>query len=107
MTSLLEESFLSILITKYALRLGDCHCLHMVEMDNLFDNIMHSVMESVLCAHMAKDQNKALRREHGAQETDKGLLQEECLRLKARVDEVEGTMKEMLESMDKLQADLD
>lgn len=30
----------------------------------------------------------------------------ECSRLKARVDEVESTMKETLESMDKLQAEL-
>lgn len=36
----------------------------------------------------------------------KNLLQEVCLRLKARVKKVENTMKEMLESVDKLQADL-
>lgn len=33
-------------------------------------------------------------------------LAEECSRLKARVDEVEGTMKETLELVDKLQTDL-
>lgn len=38
---------------------------------------------------------------------DRRLLVEECSRLKAQVAEVEGTMKETLESMDKLQADLD
>lgn len=37
----------------------------------------------------------------------KNLLQVECSRLKAKVEEVETTMKEMLESMDKLQANLD
>lgn len=48
-----------------------------------------------------------MRREFRAQETDKNLLQEECSRLKALVFEVENTIKEILESVDKLQADLD
>lgn len=38
---------------------------------------------------------------------DRRLLPKECLRLKARVAEVESTMKETLESVDKLLADLD
>lgn len=46
-------------------------------------------MESALYAYMAKERDKALRREFGAQVTDKNLLQEECARLKARVEEVE------------------
>lgn len=36
----------------------------------------------------------------------KRLLVEECSRLKTQVDKVEGTIKETLESVDKLQADL-
>lgn len=38
----------------------------------------------------------------GAQEMDKSLLQEECLRLKAQIKEVKNTMKETLKSVDKL-----
>lgn len=38
---------------------------------------------------------------------DKNLLQDECSRLKARVTEVENTIKEIIESIDKLQIDLD
>lgn len=56
---------------------------------------------------MAKERNKALRWKFRAQETDKGLLQEECSRLKARVNEVEGAMKETLEFVNKLQVDLE
>lgn len=56
---------------------------------------------------MAKKRDKALRREFGTQETDKNLLQEKCARLKARIEELKNTMKEMLESVKKLQADLD
>lgn len=76
-------------------------------MDDLLDNVIHSAMESALCAYLAKERNKALRREFSAQEIDKNLLQEECTRLKARVSEVENTMKETLESIDKLQTNLD
>lgn len=64
-------------------------------------------MESVLYAYMAKERNKNLRREFGVQEMDKNLLQEECSWLKARIEKVKGIIKEMLESIDKLQADLD
>lgn len=103
--SLLKELHLFILIIKNALRVKDLHRLNEVKMDYLYDNIAHSTMESVLCAYMAKEHNKALRREFGAKEMDKNLLQKECLRLKTQVDKVEGTMKETLESVDKLQAD--
>lgn len=54
-----------------------------VEIDDLYDNIIHFVMESALSAYMAKEQNKALRREFEAQEMDKNLIQKECSRLKA------------------------
>lgn len=59
--SLLEEPCLLVLIAKNALRPEDHHHLNEVEMDDLLDNIMHSAMESVLCAYIAKEQNKALR----------------------------------------------
>lgn len=64
-------------------------------------------MEITLCAYMAKKRNKSLRRDFKAEETDKSLLQEECSRLKARVKKVENIIKETLESIDKLQTDLD
>lgn len=60
-TSLLKEPCLSVLIVKNALRPRDCHQLNEVETDDLYDNIIHSTMESALCAYMAKEQNKALR----------------------------------------------
>lgn len=82
-TSLPEESWLSILIAKNAMRPGDHHHRKAVETDDLYDNIIHSTMENALCVYMAKERNKALRREFEAQETDKNLLQEECTRLKA------------------------
>lgn len=63
-------------------------------------------MESVLCGYMANKWNSALRQEFRVQETDKGLLQEECLRLNTRVNKVKGTMKDTMELVDKLQADL-
>lgn len=80
--------------------------MNKVESEDLYDNIMHSTIESALYAYMVKKYNKALRQEYRVQETDKTLLREECSMLKARVNKVEGTMKEILESMDKLQMDL-
>lgn len=56
---------------------------------------------------MAKEHHKTLRQEFGTQEADRRLLVKECSRLKTRVDKVEGTMKETLELVDKLQAELD
>lgn len=53
---------------------GDCYCLNEVETDNLYDNVIHFGIESTLCAYLAKEWNKALRREFGAQETNKNLL---------------------------------
>lgn len=47
--SLLEEPQLSFLIAKNAQRLGDRHRLNAVETDELYDNIIDSTMESVLC----------------------------------------------------------
>lgn len=107
MTSLLEKSRLSIFITKDALRPGDRYCLNAVEMDDLYDNIVHSAMESVLRAYIAKERDKALRRKFGAQEANRNFLREKYSRLKTRVEEVDDTIKETLKSVDKLQADLD
>lgn len=45
---------------------------------------------------MAKERHKVLRQEFGANKTDRRLLAEEYSRLKFRVNEVEGTMKETL-----------
>lgn len=61
MTSILEEPHMSVLIAKNTLRLEDRHNLNEVQTDNLYDNIIHSSMESALCAYMAKKHNKALR----------------------------------------------
>lgn len=74
MTPLLEEPHLSVLIAKNALRYRDCHRLNEVKMDDLYDNVMHAAMKSVLHAYIAKEHNKALRLEFGAQEMEKNLL---------------------------------
>lgn len=63
-------------------------------------------MDSALCAYIAKERDKALRRDFGVQEIDRNLLQEECSRMKTQVEEVETIMKETLEFIDKLQVDL-
>lgn len=44
--------------------------LSAVETDDLYDNVIHSAMESALCAYLAKKRNKALRKDFGAQEKD-------------------------------------
>lgn len=85
---------MSVLIAKNALRPGDCHRLNVVKTNDLYDNVIHFAMESALCAYLAKEQNKALRREFGAQETNRNLHQAKCSRLKARFTEVENRMKE-------------
>lgn len=56
---------------------------------------------------MAKEWHKSLRQDFGANEMDRRLLIKECSGLKARVNEVEGTIKEILESVDKLQPTMD
>lgn len=50
---------------------------------------------------------RTLRQKFGVNEMHKELLVEECLTLKTRMAEVEGTMKDTLESLDKFQVDLD
>lgn len=61
MTLLLKEPRLSVLIAKTGLRPRDHHHLNEVEIDDLYDNIMHSALESALCDYMAKECNKAQR----------------------------------------------
>lgn len=61
--SLLKEPRLSVLIANNPLKLGDCHRLGIVETDELYNNIIHSAIESAMCAYLAKEHNKALRRE--------------------------------------------
>lgn len=56
--------------------------------------------------YLAKEQDKALKRDYRLLERDNNLLLKKGQRLKARVEEVEGTMKETLEFVDKLKADL-
>lgn len=107
MNSLLKKPRLSVLIAKNALRSDYRHHPNEVKMDDLYNNIIHSAMESALCAYLAKKRNKALKREFGAHEMDINHLQEKCTKLKARVTEVENTMKETFEFIDKLQTDLD
>lgn len=60
-----------------------------------------------LSVYPAKERDKAFRREFGALKGERNLLLEKGQLLKARVKEVEGTMKETLEFMDKFQSDLD
>lgn len=66
MNSLLEELQLLIFVAKNALQPGDCYRVNEVETDDLYDNVIHSGIESTLCAYLAKEWNKALRREFGA-----------------------------------------
>lgn len=54
---------MSVLIAKDSLMLGDHHRLNTVEMDDLYDNVIHFVMDSALYMYLAKEWNKALRRE--------------------------------------------
>lgn len=55
MDLLLDESRFSILLAKNALRLGDRHYSNVAETDELYDNIIHSAMESAMCACLAKE----------------------------------------------------
>lgn len=102
MPSLLKDLSLAILLTENALRPGVYRRLNEVKTDKLFGNVMHPDLQSALYAYMAKERNKVLRWEFGAQEMDKRLLAEECSRLKTRVVKVEGTMRETLELVNKL-----
>lgn len=45
-----------------------------VEKDDLYDNVIYSAMGCALSAYLAKKCNKGLRREFGAQETNRNLL---------------------------------
>lgn len=65
---------MSVLIAKNVLRPEDHHRLNAVKTDDLYNNIIHSTMESVLCACMAKEQDKALRREFAMQEMEKKIF---------------------------------
>lgn len=56
--------------------------------------------------YLAKERDKALKRDYRLLERENNLLLKKGQRLKARVEEVEGTMKETLEFVDKLKADL-
>lgn len=64
--SLLNDPTLAVLLTRNALRPEDCRHLNELEMDELFQNVMHSTLESSLSAYVAKEHNKALRWEFGA-----------------------------------------
>lgn len=86
---------------------GDHHWLGAVETDDLYDNTIHSAIECVLYVYLEKECDKAFRKKIKALEGQKNLLLEEGQRLKARVNEVEGIIKETLESVDKFQVDLD
>lgn len=103
---LFEEPWFSLFIAKNAMRPGDHARLCEVETNELYDNAIHSAMECIWSIYLAKECNKGLRRMFKAQEWERNFLQEDCQWLKARVFEVKNTMKETLESVDKLQAEL-
>lgn len=65
---------MSLFISKIVMRPWDRQRLGAVEMDDRYDNIIHSAMECALSAYLAKERNKDLRREFRAQETDKNLF---------------------------------
>ena len=80
--SLLDDPTIGILLMKSVLRPVDRRCLNELKTDELFDNVMHSALESALCAYVAKEHHKALWLEFGTQETNRKLLVEECSMLK-------------------------
>lgn len=106
MSSLLEDPPLGLLLIKSALRSTDRRHLNKIEMDELFVNTIHSALEGALCAYVVKECLRALKREFGINEKHKELLAKECSNLKARVTEIDSAMKEILESVDKFQVDL-
>lgn len=59
--SLLDDPTLTILLIKSALRPADRHHLNGVKIDELFDNVLHSALESALCAYVANEHHKVLR----------------------------------------------
>lgn len=89
------------------MQLADCRHLNEIEMDKLFINAIHSALKGALCAYVIKEHFRTFRQKFGANKTHRELLVEECSNLKTRVVEVEGVMKETLDSVDKLQVDLD
>lgn len=99
---LLDYPTLSFLLIKSFSRPADCCRLNKFKTNEIFDNVMYSTLESALCTYVAKQHYKSLRWEFGTQEMGKRLLAEEYSRLKSRVDELEGTMKDTLDLVDKL-----
>lgn len=85
---------------------NDRQRLGAVETDELYNNAIHSAMECVLLVFLDKEWDKALQRKLRLMEGEKNLHLEEWWQLKAWVHEVEGLIKETLESVDKFQ-DLD
>lgn len=89
------------------MRPGDRHRLGVVETDDLYDNAIHSTMGCILSIYLAKEHEKALKREFRALVGERNLLLDVGQWLTTRVDEVEGIMKETLQSIDNLQVDMD
>lgn len=83
---------------------GDHHWLEAVETHVLYDNAIQYAIECVLSMYLVKKWDKALRREFGVLEGEMNLL---LLLEEGLVNEVKGIMKEIFESVDKLQANLD
>lgn len=81
--SLLEDPSLAVLLTKNALSPEDRRRLNEVETDDLFNIVIHSALESAFRSYMAKERNKVLGQDFGAQETERRLLAKECSRLEA------------------------
>lgn len=97
---------LSLLLIKSALKPADHRHLNEIETDERYINAINFALEGALCAYVVKVV-RTLRQKFGVNEMHKELLVEECLTLKTRMAEVEGTMKDTLESLDKFQVDLD
>lgn len=55
---LLEESRISFLIAKNAMQPDDHHRLGVVEMDDIYDSVIHFSMECVLSVYLAKEQRR-------------------------------------------------
>lgn len=75
--SLLEETRLSLLIVKNILLLSDTEWLRELKTNELYNNAIHTVIESILSYHLAKERDKDLRRNFKSLEIERNMFLEE------------------------------
>lgn len=77
METLLEDPLLCLLIIKNTMRVGDRHWLGELEIDELYDKVIHTTIETVSSVYLTKERDKALRRNFRVLEGEKNLHLEE------------------------------